>query len=585
MPPLFLHLLTALSLWAALAATPHAEDAPAAPVPAESADALDAGAYLAGREAEIQGDFPQAMHWLAEARRADPENIDLLSRSILADIVMGNLSDAAELATTVKSVAVEKPSLIDFALLADAARREDYAALAQELKNGRSIGRLFDGLALGWAEAGEGRMSEALKQFDAVIKEPGLKEQGLFHKAMALAMVGDYEGADDILSGKAAGPVGVNSRGVIAHAEILSQLERGDEALALLDRAFGDSQNADLEILRAQLGTGKPAPFDAIRNPRDGIAEIFYTLATSIGIEADPTLALLHSRAALALRPDHIEALMISAALFEQMKQYGLAAEIYASVPADNPAYLSAEVGRAQALYADGQKDDAISALNDLAENHPGDMQIQAALADLLRGEERWKEALAAYDEAIALIEKDDDSRNWSLYFSRGITLERLGRYSDSVAAMRKALELQPDEPQVLNYLGYSMLEEGDSLDEAIGLIKRAVKAEPNSGYILDSLAWAYFRLGDYKEALAPMERAAMLEPVEPVVTDHLGDVYWMNGRKREARFQWRRALSFGPEEKDAQRIREKLAKGLDAVMQEEGDDPLPATKSAGNAD
>jgi Flp pilus assembly protein TadD len=159
---------------------------------------------------------------------------------------------------------------------------------------------------------------------------------------------------------------------------------------------------------------------------------------------------------------------------------------------------------------------------------------------------------------------------DWVLYFYRGICHERSMDWAAAEADFRRALEMNPDQPQVLNYLGYGLVDRGEKLDEALGLIKRAVAADPDKGYIIDSLAWALFRLGRYEEALEPMERASLLVPVDPIVTDHLGDVYWMVGRKLEARFQWRRALSFEPTEKDAVRIRRKLEVGLDVVMQEE---------------
>ena len=140
---------------------------------------------------------------------------------------------------------------------------------------------------------------------------------------------------------------------------------------------------------------------------------------------------------------------------------------------------------------------------------------------------------------------------------------------------VRKALELNPDQPQVLNYLGYSLVEKQIKLDEALDMIERAVAARPDSGYIVDSLGWVLYRLGRYEEAVVHMERAAELMPVDPIVNDHLGDVLWAVGRYREAEFQWTRALSFDPEEKDAVRIRRKLEVGLDVVLAEEGAQPL----------
>ena len=170
--------------------------------------------------------------------------------------------------------------------------------------------------------------------------------------------------------------------------------------------------------------------------------------------------------------------------------------------------------------------------------------------------------------------------RHWSLFYSRGICHERGGDFPAAEVDFRRALALNPDQPQVLNYLGYSLVDRGEKLPEALEMIERAVAAQPDQGYILDSLAWALFRLGRHDEALKPMEQASLLEPVDPVVTDHLGDVYWMVGRTLEAQFQWRRALSFDPAEKDAQRIRRKLEVGLDVVMAEEAAAAAPAVKA-----
>ena len=185
---------------------------------------------------------------------------------------------------------------------------------------------------------------------------------------------------------------------------------------------------------------------------------------------------------------------------------------------------------------------------------------------------------------AVALFEEDAEAQ-WLVYFSRGITHEREDRWPEAEADFRKALELRPDQPQVLNYLGYSMVEMQENLDEALDMIERAVAAQPDSGYIVDSLGWVLYRLGRYDEALVQMERAVELLPVDPVVNDHLGDVYWAVGRKREAEFQWHRALSFIElgESNDAEpdRIRRKLEIGLDAVLAEEGAPPLRVADDA----
>ncbi len=561
--------LTAVLLAAAIGSPLHADDK------------IDSGAYLAARIAETENDFRAAAGWYAKAIIADSQNPQLLDGAILAAIGVGDLALAAEAAKLRKGLDVDTSQLADFAILADEAKREDYAALVAGATDGRDIGDLANALVTAWAKVGEGNMSEALEDFDAVTRKKGFEAFGYFHKALALASVGDFEGADEILSGKAAGPIYVMRRGVFAHAQILSQLERNADAIALLDRSFGTAPDPIVDAVRHRLQAGEPLPFDTVTSARDGIAEVFYSISTALNGEADPVYTLLHLRVAGYLRPDHSDALLLTADVLEELGQHDLAAETYAGFPPEDPAYVTAEIGRAGALRSQGKADAAIEALKTLARSH-GDLQhVQFALADLLRSENRFDEAEVAYTAAIDLgvaAKKED----WVLYFYRGICHEQSKDWAPAEADFRKALELNPSQPQVLNYLGYGLVDRGEKLDEALGMIEKAVATDPEQGYIIDSLAWARFKLGRYAEALEPMEKASLLEPVDPIVTDHLGDVYWMNDRKLEARFQWRRALSFKPTETDEKRILRKLEVGLDAVMAEEGT-AKPPVKAAEN--
>ncbi len=266
---------------------------------------------------------------------------------------------------------------------------------------------------------------------------------------------------------------------------------------------------------------------------------------------------------------------MLSAELLEKLDQYELAVQAYGSVPADRLSIHAAELGRAEALRLQDKTDEALAVLNALAESHAKLPSVHSNRGDLLRQLQRYEEASGAYSSAISLFD-DPEERQWFLFYARGIAFERQKMWPEAEADFRRALELQPDQPNVLNYLGYSLVEKQIKLDEALDMIERAVAARPNSGYIVDSLGWVLFRLGRYEEAVPHMERAAELVPIDPVVNDHLGDVYWSVGRNREARFMWSRALSFVDHgeiagEADPDRIRRKLEVGLDEVLAEEG--------------
>jgi len=539
-----------------------------------AAQAEDAGAFLAARVAMADSDFRAAAGWYSRAMLSDTRNPALLEGAVIANVNIGEVDLAAEVARRLLDVGGRNQTAT-LALMARHAKAGDYAALLGLLvplaqgEEGQTAGALLDGLVRAWAEVGAGRMSEALEGFDALTATKGLEVFGLYHKALALASVGDFEGADDILSGRAAGSIAVTRRGIIAHVQILSQLENNTEAVVVLDRNFPQGQDPGIDDLRARLVAGETVPFDMARTAVDGLAEAFFSLAAALNGEAEDSYTLLYARIATYLRADHVDAILLTAGLLEMQGQYDLATEAYALIAADNPASYVAEIGRADATYAAGRKEASIEIVQALARSRGSILAVQVALGDALRREERFAEAAKAYDAAIALVPVPID-RHWSLFYSRGICHERSGNFPAAEVDFRRALDLNPDQPQVLNYLGYSLVDRGEKLPEALEMIERAVAAQPDQGYIIDSLAWALFRLGRHAEALAPMERASLLKPVDPVVTDHLGDVYWTVGRKLEAEFQWRRALSFEPEEKDAVRIRRKLEVGLDTVAAEE---------------
>jgi tetratricopeptide (TPR) repeat protein len=267
------------------------------------------------------------------------------------------------------------------------------------------------------------------------------------------------------------------------------------------------------------------------------------------------------------------------------MQNHEMADKTYDQIDPDSRAYVQAMMGKASALRRSERPDEGIDTLTQLAERFGDLAPVHVALGDAYRYEEAWPEAIDAYDTAISLY-TEEVSAQWAVYFARGIVNERGGNWNDAERDFRKALDLEPDQPSVLNYLGYSMVEKQENLDEALGMIEKAVEQRPNEGYIVDSLGWVYYRLGRYEEAVPQMEKAVSLMPVDPVVNDHLGDVYWAVGRTREAEFQWSRALSFitdetNLEEVKPERIRRKLEVGLDTVLEEEGGEPILRQESA----
>ena len=544
-------------------------------IPAK-ADGLS-GAYLAARQATITSDYDAAARYYTRALANDPSNPVILESAVLSYLSLGSLDTALPVARKIVNDGV-KSQLANMVVSAGQVKQGDYADLLKNLEEGEVVGPLVDGLMIAWAHVGNGNVSLALEAFDAVSKEPGLAGFGAYHKALALASVGDYEGAEAIFSADGNGVTQSTRRGVMAFVEILSQLDRNNEALALLDTVFNGNLDPDLSALKERLEADETLPYTHIRSATDGMAEVFYSLASALETEASPEYTLLYTRIAQYLRPDHFEALLLTAGLLEQLGRFELATEAYKSIPADHPSYYAAELGRAEALRRAENPEAAIEVLEQLARSHGELSLVHSSLGDLLRQQRDFEAAVVAYDRALELSSVSGRNQ-WFHYYARGICHERLDHWDQSEADFRKALELNPEQPQVLNYLGYSLVEKQIKLDEALEMIERAVAARPDSGFIVDSLGWVLYRLGRYDEAVDHMERAAELMPVDPVVNDHLGDVYWAVGRNLEAEFQWRRALSFVDEETTEEakpdRIRRKLEVGLDTVLEEEGADPL----------
>lgn len=542
------------------------------------ADGL-AGPYLAGRQAFSVFDYAQAATYLTAALQQDPANEAIAETAILAQIARGQPAQAMPIARKQREQGLDS-QILTLTILTDLARQGDYAAAIADLDAGHTAGPLVDDLFRAWALVGEGQMSEALTVFDKVADQSGLKTFGLYHKAIALASVGDFEGADEIFSGDAAGPIRATRRGIIAHAEILSQLERNAAAIELLDQVAGSALDPELSALRARLAAGDSVPFGMITGPADGIAEVFATVAGVLNAETGALDALTFTRLAQFMKPGYADAILMSAGILERQKQYDLATEAYNLIGHDDPSYMTAELGRVDALVAADRIDAAIEALEQLAKAMPDVPVVWSTLGDILRRQERFGEAVSAYDKAIGALGAEQPGQ-WVVYYTRGICLEREKDWTAAEADFRKALELSPDQPQVLNYMGYSFLEMKTNLDEALAMIEKAVAAKPEDGYIVDSLGWALYRMGRYGDAVVHMEKAVGLMPVDSIVNDHLGDVYWAVGRKREAEFQWKRALSFEPEtEEEATRIRRKLEVGLDVVLSEEGAEPLAVSKN-----
>ena len=567
-----LRVIGALVLSAALAA-------PLAPAAAKEAPAPEAqvtvssfsGAYLAGRIAESDNDLANAVAFYRRALAFDPSDAALKQSLLVALIATGAFDEALPYADALKTVAeVERFSRV--ALAIDSFRKGDFDKAEYWLKlvTNSDLDRLVTGLMTGWAKLGGGDAAGALRQVSDLKGPPWFDIFVGFHHALIAEQSGDKEAATAAYEALMANPAAAASAPEtflrVAQAYATFLLNGGDrqKALSVLDSAdelFGG--RIQILALRQAIEAGKtPAPL--VSTPAEGASEVLLDLGSALNRGGGETFVRLYLRMALALRPDSDAALMQLAAVSEQMRNPQEAIELYKRIGTESPLHKVAQLQLGLNLADLGEEEQAIVRLKGALSEDPDDMRAYLALGGVYQAQKNFRAAADIYDTAVGRL--GTPTRNdWNVFYQRGIAYERLKEWDKAEPNFLKALELFPSQPQVMNYLGYSWVDMNVKLDQGLDLIKKAVDLRPSDGYIVDSLGWAYYRLGRYDDALREMERAVSLMPGDPVLNDHLGDVYWRVGRKLEARFQWTHARDLNPDPDVLASVEKKLVEGLPA--------------------
>ena len=520
------------------------------------------GNYLAALVAGMSNDPTSASRYYSESIKFDPRSADLAERAFVTLLAEGKMTEALPLADTV----AKRNSGSGIARLAQGVR----AIKDKNFQTARNIFRRGDrnqssditaDLLNAWSYQGSGNIKRAFEAVDRIGDEPGAKVFRLLHRGLIAKVGGKADEARKAL--KAAYEADPQTlRTADLYAQFLISQKETDEALSVyrqLKRLY--PRHPLVRAAIANLEQGK-AVEDEIRDESDGIAEVLYGLGSAVTRDGDELASLIYLRLAHYLSPNHNLAALAIADTYERLKQPQSAITAYALIEQTSPLRLTADVQRALNLEKLGEKDQAVAVLKSVSLDNKDEIEPLIALGNVYRARKAFKDAAETYSAAIAALGQPTPG-HWSLFYSRGIAYERLKRWPEAEADFRKALELSPDQPLVLNYLGYSWVEQNTNLDEAFKMLRRAVEQQPTDGYIVDSLGWAYYRLGQYDKALQLMEKAVDLKAADPTINDHLGDVYWRLGREREARFQWNHARDLNPEPEDLPKILEKIEKGL----------------------
>ena len=537
------------------------EAAPSVDKP-ESAAEVPFGAYLAGRHAQQMRDYLAAASWFEDALKADPRSPELITRTFLMETSVGRFDRARPLAESELKLD-STDAMADLVLLIErvkAGDKEGALARAEALPSD-GVHRFLRPLAIAWTRMAVGDVTgaeTALREFDKFNGFAPLKD---FQLGLIDDVAGRADSAEDNFKKTLEASGQLNWRLTDTMANFYERHGRDDEAQALYKRFITD--NAGSELAESVLA-GRPASpaRPQINSAEDGLAEALFDLASVVNQPETLDLALLYGRCALQLRPDmELAQLLVADVLSAQSKPEESIA-ILAEIPRSSPYSWSARLRTAANLEMLDRTDEAITQLKEMAAEAPARAGAEMQLGDLLRGKKQFTEAAEAYDEAIQRFQAAGMPERWSLFYSRGIALERSGQWKRAEADLLHALELKPDQPLVLNYLGYSWIDRGENLERGLKMIEKAVELRPEDGYIVDSLGWAHYRLGDYASAVQYLEKAIELVPEDPTINDHLGDAYWQSERPVEARYQWRRALQFGPQDDEVKPIQAKLDGG-----------------------
>lgn len=534
------------------------------------------GAFLAARTADVDQDFKTAITLYQKALEFDTANVEIRQRLMIAQLLSGDFDAGAKIADSLKDdSSVERVTTIIRALAA--IKNKEFSGAEKILKYSgpNDLDRMVNTLLTAWARAGAGKNKEALALVNGM-KGPGWISIFQRYHAGAIALVaGNTEAArkslNDAVADREGGATATDTymRAVMALARLEANV--GNKQKALDTIAVGDTfapNYAPLKALRESIEKGEK-PLQQVQTPVEGAAAVMFSIAGALNREGAEEIVTLYLQTSRALDPKSADTLILLGGLAEAQKQPDRAIEFYREVPADSPMHRISELQLGLTLAQTDKVDEARKHLKSLLDSDPTDIRSYLAYGSVLSDAKDYAAMAANYDRAVEVIGAVPKKTDWTIFFQRAIAYERLKQWDKAEPNFKRALELNPEQPQVLNYLGYSWVDKNMNLDQAIGMIRRAAELRPNDGYIIDSLGWAHFRLGAFDEAVTELERAIELRAGDPTINDHLGDAYWRVGRKIEAVYQWNRALIGDSDDVDKAKVREKLANGLPPLEKE----------------
>ncbi|GAA4660553.1 tetratricopeptide repeat protein [Bartonella pachyuromydis] len=525
------------------------------------------GAYLAGRVANHENQIDLAINYFKQALSYKPDNIETQKELLEAMLSVGNFKEAVQQAIKLKDKNIITP-FVSLTLSIESLIKKDYknAQLLLQLKEPPALNNPIPELIGAWVTFGSGQKTQAIAHLEK-IKGPVWYDLFIhYHLALMNDLAERREEAKKYfiraLNNKQGNLIAPNTyeRIIIAYASF--QLRHNMRNQALQTIKYGEQMLSGREALtniRKKIEKGASLE-RLVKTPQQGAGEVLYNFGTALNYKNSGQIARIFKQLSFTLYPQNDATLFQLAHISAKLDNPYQAMKLYRALPPKSPYYKDGQLHLAFLLANHNNYNEAIKLLNALNKKFPNDRAMLITLAAFYMQDHKFLEATQVLNHAIAQI-KNFQRDDWKLFYQRGIAFEHLDQWPKAEIDLRKALEFVPNQPQVLNYLAYSLVDRGQKLEESLHMLQKASALQPQNSYILDSLGWAYYKLKQYNKAVQILENAVKLQPEDPTLNDHLGDAYWQVGRKREAIFQWNHAID--SEAKDSQKIEKKLKFGL----------------------
>ncbi len=529
------------------------------------------GNYLAGQFAQNQKDWEKASDYIGNVLEQDKNNLSLQKHAMVLAMGAGKIDNAIDLSKQVlKNEKGENDLLAVLFSSVDAFHQENYIGAIEALEKveAQSVAAFIVPVLQLWAYSSEGTLKIDMLDDHSFYAYHAMLAANYLNKG--------YEATEYALDAFDIGEMDV--RDLEKVADLFYHLDKTEKAFEIYkmlnQKGFGTEEvEQKIQRLNEQQSIKDLLKITNVNSPKEGAAIVYLDMAEILLREQSYDSAILFSRMALHLNAELSKARTFIGTALARFEQYEDAIEELEFIQKDDDLYILAQ-RQIAALHTNlKQQDKAISILDQLYKTHD-DLDALIQIGEIYRFDEDYKKAAKIYNKVLSRWDDSEIPEDyWHVLYARGMAYERLKKFDIAEKDLKTALEFQPNNPYILNYLGYSWADQGKNLDQSLEMIERAVQLQPNDGYIVDSLGWVYYKLGDYKNAAKYLERAVELLPYDATINDHLGDAYWRNGRKIEAKFQWRRAVNYSDdttEEGLKERVQKKLLSGLGTVEEEE---------------